>query len=341
MSVETPIVLITPEAQAALEAEVERAGISGGLAGGLLFGYPQDEHHRLVVSSARMRPEVGFGRRDFCLDQSRTSQQLDQARKLAPEAHYCGVWYIHRTPNQELTDEEWVQTQSVLEDPDFRFKDLVCLVLCLYFGELKTYASYFDKYHSARSQFPEPTLLQLTTDSLPTPAQASLAYPSAPQLAPSDWYRSPDAAGRLNLEYERLEHKYHVEAAISSDGQMIFRLMPKSAKGERGKLTFYLACEQGFPRKMPDAFLLAGGKRHPLSSPDLDDWSVERWLVEVADDLVKWLALSLDQYVVAAKDALDRGNYQEAADLLTIVLSMNPRMPRAARLLARAQAPLG
>ena len=145
MSTEPLVVFITPEVRAALEAEVERAGVGGGLTGGLLFGHPLDERRRLVVGWARMRPEVRFGEKDFNLDQSRTSQQLDQARDVSPTAHYCGVWYIHLTPNKELTDEEWVQTQSVLEDPDYRFDDLVCLVLCLYFGDLTLYTSTFDK----------------------------------------------------------------------------------------------------------------------------------------------------------------------------------------------------
>ena len=55
---------------------------------------------------------------------------------------------------------------------------------------------------------------------------------------------------------------------------------------------------------------------------------------------VKWMAWSLEQYVTAAEEALSRGDHQEAADLLTVVLATDPRTPRAARLLARAQAPL-
>jgi len=339
MPTEPPIVLITPEAQATLEAEVKRTSIGGGLAGGLLFGCPLDEHHRLVVSSVRLRSEVGFGQKSFCLDQSRTSQQLEQARKLAPGASYCGVWYLHRTPNQELTDKEWVQTQSVLEDLDFRFEDLVCLVLCFYSGELKSYASSFNRYHSARGQFPAPTQLQLTTDSLPTPTQASPAHPSAPRPAPTDWYKAPEVIERLKLEHERLAQKYHVEATLAPNGQqLIFRLMPKS---EYGKLAFYLAFGPGFPDKAPAAFLLAGGKQHPLFSPGISNWSAGQWLVGVADDLIEWLAWSLEQYVATAEEALDQSDYQEAADLLTVVLSIDPRTPRAARLLARAQAPLG
>ena len=334
MSTEPPIVLITPETKAALEAEAERPGIGGNLAGGLLFGHPLDERRRLVISSVRLRPEVGFGEKSFCLDQSRTSQQLGQARQLAPEANYCGVWYLHHTPNQELTGEEWVQAQSVLEDPDFCFQDMVCLVLCLYSGELKTYVSSFNRYHSARGQIPEPTLLQLTTDSLPTPAQTGPARPSTPRPGPTDWYKSPAVAARLGQEHERLAQKYHVEPALAPNGHMIFRLMPKS---EYGKLVFYLACGPGFPEKAPVAFLLAGGKRHPLFSPGLNDWSAGQWLAEVANGLLEWIAWSLDQYVAAAKEALKRGDHQEAADLLTVVLSIDPRTPRAARLLARAQ----
>ena len=65
MSTEPPIVLITPEVQAALEAEVQRSSITGGLTGGLLFGYPRDGRHRLVVSSVRLKEDVGFGQRDL------------------------------------------------------------------------------------------------------------------------------------------------------------------------------------------------------------------------------------------------------------------------------------
>lgn len=346
MSTEPPIILITPEAQAALKAEGERTSISGDLAGGLLFGYPLDERHRLVVNSVWLRSEVGFGERNFCLDQSRTSQQLEHARKLAAEASYCGVWYLHRTPNRELTDEEWVQTQSVLEDPDFRFKDLVCLVLCFYSGELKIYASSFNRYHSVRGQFPEPTVLQLTTSSLPTPARASPAQPPAPtpaqppapSPAPTAWYKSPNVARRLKLEHERLAQKYHVEAALAHNEQMTFRLMPK---GEYGNLTLYLVCEPGFPDKAPVTFLSAGGKQYPLLSPGLSNWSAGQSLVEVVGDLLEQLPRSLDQYVTTAEETLNRGDHQEAADLLTVVLSIDPRTPRAARLLARAQAPLG
>ncbi len=340
MSTEPPVVYILPQVQAALEAEVERAGGSGGLAGGLLFGYPLDEGRRQVVGWARPRPEVRFGDKDFCLDQSRTSQQLDQARKIAPEAHYCGVWYIHRTPNRELTDEEWVQTQSVLEDPDFRFDDLVCLVICLYFGELTIYASSFNKLHSAKGQLPTPTHLFEAMDALEdsTSTRVEYATPSAPpEPVLTYWYRSPDVVERLNQEHERLAEKYDIEATMEPDEQMIFRLMPKSGYG---KLAFSLACGPGFPDNGPTAFLSAGGKRHPLFSPGLNNWSADHWLVQVADDMIEWLTWSLDEYMTPAKEALKRGDYQEAADFLTIVLSINPRTPRAARLLARAQAPL-
>ncbi len=335
MSTDTPIVLITPEAKAALEAEVKRGSITGEMTGGLLFGYPLDESHRLIVSSVRLSEEVGFGQRDFALDQTRTSQQLKHARHLAPKADYCGVWYIHRTLHRELTGEEWLQAQTLLEDPDFRFKDLVCLVLCFYQAKLKLYASYFSHYHSARGHSPTPTQLQLTTDLLPT--QAKAARPSAPRPDPTNWYKSPDIATRLRQEHERLAQKYHIEPALTPDGQMVFRLRPK---GKHEKLAFYLACGPGFPAKAPGAFLLAGDKRHPLSSPSLVNWSEKQWLVEIADELVKWLAWSLDQYVAAAEEALNRGDYQEAADLLTVVLATEPRTPHAARLLARAQAPL-
>ncbi len=339
MSTDTsiPIILITPKAQAALEAEAERAGISGDLAGGLIFGHPLDERRRLVVSSVRPRPETGFGRKDFCLDQSRTSQQLEQVRKLAPEASYCGVWYLHRTPDQELTDAEWVQTQRVLEDPDFRFKDLVCLVVCLYFGELKTHALSFNLNHSARGQLPEPTLLQVTTDALPTPTRARPESPPTPSPDPTDWYKSPDVARRLELERKRLAQKYRVEPAVAPGGKVMFRLMPKN---EHEDMVFYVTCEPGFPDKAPVAFLSVRGDRYPLVSPSLNEWSAEQWLVEVADDLVEWQVHLLDQQIVAAEEALNRGDYQEASDLLAMVMLIDPCKPRAARLLARAQAPL-
>jgi hypothetical protein len=339
MSTEPLVVFITPEVKTALEAEVERAGVGGGLAGGLLFGHPLDERRRLVIGWARPRTEVRFGEKDFNLDQSRTSQQLANAQKLSPEAHYCGVWYIHRTPNKELTDEEWRQTQSVLEDPDYRFGDLVCLVICLYFGELTIYASTFDKYQSARGQFPTPASLLEATDSesLPTD-QTRRTRPSTAQRTRTDWYKSPDVAERLNEEHERLTQKYDVEAKLTPDEQMIFRLMPKSG---HGKLTFYLVCGPGFPESGPTAFLATGEKRYPLFSPGMHNWSAgEHWLVHIADDMVEWLTWSLDEYMTTAEQALKRGDYQEAADWLTVVLSIDPRRPRAARLLARAQAPL-
>jgi hypothetical protein len=335
MSTDTPIVLITPDAKAALEAEVQRGGIAGELTGGLLFGYPLDDLHRLVVSSVRLSEDVGFGQRDFALDQTRTSRQLNHAQSLAPEANYCGVWYIHRTPYQELTAEEWTQTQNLLEDPDFRFKDLVCLVLCFYQGQLNHYASSFNRYHSARGQSPTPTPLQLMAASIPT--QADVAHWPVPRPGPTNWYDSPDVAARLRLEHERLAQKYHVEPALMPDGQMIFRLTPKV---QCEKLVFYLACGPGFPDKGPWAFLLAGDKQHPLSSPGLVNWSERQWLVEMADELVEWLAWSLDQYLATAEEALNRGDHHEAADLLTVVLAIDPRTPRAARLLAQAQAPL-
>jgi len=341
MSTEPPIVLITPEAKTGLEAEVERTGVSSDLVGGLLFGHPLDERRRLVVSFVRPSPEVGFGQKDFSLDQSRTSQQLDHARKLSPEAHYCGVWYLHRTPDRELSDEEWVQAQSVLEDPDYRFQDLVCLVLCFYFGELTFHASSFTKYQAARGQLPEPTQLQLTTDSPPISTRPDPAHPpTSPQPTSTGWYKLPAVVERLRLEYERLAQKYHTEATVApgENEEVTFRLTPRE---KLGKLTFYLACERGFPDKAPTAFLLAGGKKHPLFSPGMANWSAQQWLVEVADGLVEWLAWSLDQYVATAEEALNREDYQEADDLLTMVLSIEPRTPRAARLLARAQAALG
>jgi hypothetical protein len=295
-----------------------------------------DQRHRLVVSSTRLSAEVGFGQRDFAIDQSRTTRQLEYAQSRDPQATYCGVWYLHRTPNRELTDAEWVQAQTLLEDPDFRFEDLVCLVLCFYYAELKIYAFSFNRYHSARGQSPVPTQLLLTTD---RSATQSTDTPSAPESPVSrDWFKNPTVAARLDQEQKRLAKKYRVEPALAPDGQMFFRLTPKR---KYEKLAFYLACGPGFPEDPPNAFLRAGDKPHPLSSPGLSNWSVERWLVEVADELVNWLVFSLDQYMATAEEALSSGDYAKAADLLTVVLAIEPRTPRAARLLAQAQAPLG
>ncbi|MFQ6100241.1 MAG: hypothetical protein ACE5OS_03255 [Anaerolineae bacterium] len=335
MAAELPTVLITPKAKAALEAEAERAGIGGDIMGGLLFGYPLDERRRLIVGSVRPRPEVGFGQKDFCLDQSRTSQQLEEARKLAPEADYCGVWYVHHTPTGELTDKEWVQAQSVLEDPDYAFKDLVCLVICLYAGELNTYALSFNLHHSARGQLPAPTVLRLTTESPPTPAQASPTRQPTPPPDLTDWYKSPDVVRRLELERERLAQRYRVESAIAPDGKVVFRLMPKH---EHEDMVFYMVCRPGFPEKPPTAFLSVRGDRYPLLSPGLNEWSAEQRLVDVADDLVEWQVGLLDQQIATAEQALHRGDYQKASDLLAMVLLIDPRKPQALRLLARAPA---
>jgi hypothetical protein len=103
MTQDTPIIVITPQAKADLEEQVDRGGVSGDLHGGLLFGYAPDQQHRLVLSSTRLGSEVGFGQADFSLDQTRTSRQMDHARSLNPQANYCGIWYIHRTPNPEMT----------------------------------------------------------------------------------------------------------------------------------------------------------------------------------------------------------------------------------------------
>ncbi len=333
MNAQPPVILITSQVQAALEAEVERAGLAADVVGGLLFGRPIDEMHRLIVGSVRPGLEVGFGTKEFCLDQSRTSRQLDEARQRDPEAHYCGVWYIHRTPEAELSDDEWVQAQGVLEDPDYRFQDLVCLVLCFYFGELKTYAFHFTRYHSARGQLPEPASIEVVSGDR-TPA--SPRRTSHGEAGGTNWYQVRQVAERLNREYQQLKARYHIEAARSADGQMIFRLAPH----DYPHVVFYLACRAGFPTTPPEAFLLAGGVRHPLISATLADWEPERHLVEVADDVMKWLALSLDQYVERAEEALNQEQYRQAEGLLTVVLSIEPRTPRAARLLARAQAPL-
>ncbi len=337
MPTEPPVVLITPQAKTALETEAERTSVGGDVTGGLLFGRPVDDLHRLVVSSMRPRPEVNFGRKDFCLSQSRSSQQLEHAQKLHPEAHYCGVWYVHRTPNQELTDQEWVQAQGVLEDPDYRFKDLVCLVVCLYFGELNVYAFSFNLYQSARGQFPAPTQLQLTTASPATRAQVQTTQPPSPP-PPTDWYKSPNVAGRLDLERKWLTRKYRVESAVAPGGKVIFRLMPKE---EHEDMVFYISCEAGFPDKAPAAFLSIRGDQYPLLSPGLNEWSAEQSLIKVADDLVEWQVRLLDQQIEAAEESLARGEYQRASDLLVMVLLIDPRKPRAARLLGQVQAMLG
>ncbi len=336
MSPERPTVLITPEAKKELEAEAERAGLGGELAGGLLFGYPVDNQYRLIVSSVRPRPEVGFGNREFSLDQSRTSQQLAQAREIAPEAHYAGVWYLHRTPNKEPNDDEWVQTQAILEDPDYRFDDLIVLVICLYFGELNTYAFYFDKYHSARSQMPEPTTLQLASEIKLEGRRVESARSTAPSPA-ADWYKTPQIVERLKKEYAQLSKRYEVEVTIQAGGRMVFQLDPY---GDYGKLVLYLACEAGFPDHAPEAFIMAGDKSYPLYSPTLSEWTADMWIAEAADSLIEWLNWSLEQFVTQAKEGIAAGNYQEAADLLTVVLSIDPRTPHAARLLGQAQAPL-
>jgi len=334
MSANPPTILITPQAKATLESEASRGSPTGELTGGLLFGCPLDADHRLVVSSTRLSADTGFGRRDFSLARTRTSRQRDQATKLHPQASYCGVWYLHHTPNQTLTDEEWTQAQTTLEDPDFRLDDLVCLVLCSY-GKLTFHATSFDRHHSASGRAPTPTQLRLTTESNSSTG-ASQGVASAPTRL-VDWIKTPEVAVRLGQEHERLEEKYDVQPARSKSGQMFFRLCPKQ---RYEKLVFYLACSKGFPERAPSAFLLIGGAPYPLSTPGLGNWSSNKWLVEVADELVQWIAFSLDTYLQDGKAALDEGEYQKATDFLTVVLAIEPRTPGAARLLAQAQAPL-
>ena len=334
-----PIVLLTPDAKEVMEVEAERAGVGGDVVGGLLFGYPLDERRRLVVGSVKPRPEVGFGQQEFCIDQSRTSQQLQDARKSNSEqVSYCGVWYIHRTPTGELTDAEWVQAQRVLEDPDYRFKDLVCLVLCLYGGDLKTYALFFDRYRAARGQLPVPTVLKLTTEEYSkepdpqTQLEQVRTTPSTPD--PKSWYKDAEIAKRLEMEHKWLTQRYRVESSVAPDGKVIFRLMPQD---EYKDMVFYLACGPGFPKEAPVAFLVVRGDRYPLLSPGLNEWTQDNWLYEVANDLVKWQIKLLDQQVAAAEAAINRGDCKEASDRLAMVLLINPRMPGVARLLARAE----
>jgi hypothetical protein len=332
-----PIVLITPQAKAALETEAERSGASGSIIGGLLFGYPLDERRRLVVASVKPRPEAHFGEQDFCIDQSRTSEQLKAARKLAPEeVSYCGVWFVHRTPTGELFDEEWVQAQRILEDPDYKFKDLVCLVLCLYGGDLKSFALIFDRYHAARGQLPVPTVLKLTTEEYskePEP-EADRSVPTPP-VNPKNWYKAPEIAHRLEAEHKWLVQKYRIESSVALDGKVLFRLMPRN---DHKDMVFYLACGPGFPDEAPVAFLVVRGDRYPLLSPTLNEWTSSNWLYQVADSLVEWQIKLLDQQMAVAKQALQQGNYQESSDRLAMVLLINPRMPGAARLLAQAEA---
>jgi hypothetical protein len=310
---------------------VNRGRSAGELTGGLLFGYPLDEHQRLVVSSIRLSSDVGFGRRDFSLDQTRTSRQLENAQSLDPQATYCGVWYLHWTPNQELIDEEWIQAQTLLEDPDFRFDDMVCLVLCFYYGELNIYASSFNRIQSSRGQSPTSTELRVTTEWLSAPTARQHAAPTPP---PIDWYRAPDVATRLALEHQGLAEKYRIEPAVAPDMQMYFRLSPKR---KYEKMSFYLAIGNGFPDRAPHVFLLIGGKPFRISCPLLGSWAANRSLVELADELVEWLAFSADEYRVAAEEAYRRGELSEAADLLRLVLAIKPRTPQAARLLARVE----
>jgi hypothetical protein len=335
MTTELPVVLITAEAKAALEAKAKTPGIAGDILGGLLFGWPLDERRRLIVGSVRPRPEVGFGRKDFCLDQSRTLEQLAQVRKRHPETQYCGVWYVHHTPTGELTDEEWVTAKGVLEDPDYAFKDLVCLVVCLYAGELNTYALIFSLHHSVRGQLPVPTVLRMAPESYPAPAQPSAPPPPDSLPLPADWYKSPEVAKRLNLEHQQLLQKYRVEVARTPERQVVFRLMPKSKHED---MVFYVACEPGFPGKAPVAFLSLRGDRYPLLSPALSEWAAEGSLVELADDLVDWQVALLDQQIAAAEEALERGDRREASDLLAMVLLIDPRKAGAAHLLTRVQA---
>lgn len=332
-----PVVLIRPEAKTALEAEAQRIIIgSSDVTGGLLFGYPQDERHRVVVSFVRPLPEVGFGRKDFSLNQSRTSQELEAARKLAPQAYYCGVWYVHRAPTGELTDVEWGVAQGVLEDPDYRSDDLVCLVLCLYGGKVSVYALSFNREHSVRGQLPAPTVLKLTTESPSATAQPRPAAP-APAESPAHWYKTPQMAKRLEVEHKWLERAFRVESAAVPDGRVIFRLMPA---GEHADMVFYISCEAGFPKKAPTAFLMVRGDRYPLLSPALNEWSEDKWLFEVAEDLVRWQVNLLDQQVAAAEEEIRRGDYQEASDRLAMVLLIDPRKSGVARLLAQAQSSL-
>jgi hypothetical protein len=326
-------VLISPEARAALIQQGHQAGGSRGINGGLLFGYPLDEQQHLVVSSVRLKPEVGFGQREFALEQTRTSVQLADARRLDPKAGYVGAWFLRRTPNWELSDQEWLQTQTLLEDPDFAFAELVCIVLCFYSGDVNLYAARFDRLQSARGHAPTLTELRLTTERLPSRAKPG----PSPSSATKSWYKATDAVARLSQERQRLAQRYSIEPALSPDGEMFFRLSPKL---KYQKMSFYVAVGPGFPDKVPHVFLLIAGRPQRISSPLLGSWSSSRWLVELADELIEWLAFSLGTYMRAAQEAFQKNRHNEAADLLRLVLAIEPRTPGAARLLARAEAHL-
>ena len=164
-----------------------------------------------------------------------------------------------------------------------------------------------------------------------------LAPSGQPSAAPSPWYNAPDVAARLAQERERLAVDYQLEQAVAPSGQVFFRLWPKR---RHEKLSFYVGVEEGFPGKAPAVFLLVAGKPYRISAPSLGSWSGERRLAELADDVVQWLVFGLEDYLEAAKQALERGAHAEAADLLSVVLAIEPRMPGAARLLAKAQAAL-
>jgi hypothetical protein len=113
--------------------------------------------------------------------------------------------------------------------------------------------------------------------------------------------------------------------------------MPKS---EHEDMVFYIACGAGFPDKAPTAFLSLRGDRYPLLSPALDEWSAEKSLLGLADDLLQWQIRLLDQQMAAAREAISRGDYKGASDRLVMVLLIDPRKPEAAQLLAQAQARL-
>ncbi len=331
MSSDIPIVLITPEARAGLEAEAGSTSLSGDITGGLLFGHPLKERYRLVVDFVRLPPLVRFGEPEFSIDQSRTSEQIKRARSLSQAADYVGLWYLHRTPEPDLTDKEWVQAQTLLDDPDFYYPDLVCIVLCYYFGKLSLHALYLDAYRSARSQPLALTELRSTAE---LPQTGPLTDTAAPTASPSQWYQDPQVANRLQFEQSELEQNYQVKAGLSPHGEMIFQLSPKR---KYENLVFYLACRAGFPQKAPRAFILAGDKQHPLSGPDLVNWAPNKSLTAAADNLLEWLAWSIEDQIKTAEDWMENQDYQAAAALLTLVLSIDPRAPGAARLLARAQ----
>lgn len=273
------VVSISPETESGLELEARRSA-GDGIAGGLLFGYPVCECYRRVVGYARLRPEV-LTSDGFSLDRSHTAQHLESARQSDPQAQYCGIWTIHHTPEQELTEEEWVRARSVLEDPGYRFDDLVCLVVCSYAGELQYHTWVLTREHSATGRPPEPaSLLQVsawTGRSFPSPATPA-------STAPAEWYKSPDMARRLYMESLQLAQRYRVKMTADASAQeVVFHLTPGN---EQGGQSLCVACGPDFPRTGPVVFVTDEDEergRRLLYVPGSGDWLASYRLVDVTE----------------------------------------------------------